>query len=63
MELLADRYELGDPLGHGRSTVYRATDARLRRRVAIKRVELVAGRRTQRQCGPGRCARRRPRPD
>jgi eukaryotic-like serine/threonine-protein kinase len=43
MELLADRYELGDPLGHGRSTVYRATDTRLRRRVAIKRVELVAG--------------------
>jgi hypothetical protein len=43
MELLADRYEVGDPLGHGRSTVYRATDTRLRRRVAIKRVELVAG--------------------
>jgi hypothetical protein len=43
MELLADRNELGDPLGHGRSTVYRATDTRLRRRVAIKRVELVAG--------------------
>jgi eukaryotic-like serine/threonine-protein kinase len=43
MDLLADRYELGDPLGHGRSTVYTATDTRLRRRVAIKRVELVAG--------------------
>ena len=43
MELLADRYELGDPLGHGRSTVYVATDSRLRRRVAIKRVELLAG--------------------
>jgi hypothetical protein len=43
MDLLAERYELGDPLGHGRSTVYRATDTRLRRRVAIKRVELLAG--------------------
>jgi Protein kinase domain len=43
MELLADRYELGDALGHGRSTVYRATDTRLRRRVAVKRVELPAG--------------------
>ena len=43
MELLAERYELGDPLGHGRSTVYRATDTRLRRQVAIKRVELLAG--------------------
>jgi hypothetical protein len=43
MESLADRYELGDPLGHGRSTVYSATDTRLRRRVAIKRVELLAG--------------------
>jgi eukaryotic-like serine/threonine-protein kinase len=43
MELLADRYELGDALGHGRSTVYRATDTRLRRRVAIKRVELLSG--------------------
>jgi eukaryotic-like serine/threonine-protein kinase len=43
MELLEDRYELGDPLGHGRSTVYRATDTRLRRQVAIKRVELLAG--------------------
>jgi len=26
---LADRYELGDPLGHGRSTVYRATVSEL----------------------------------
>ena len=43
MELLGDRYELGDPLGHGRSTVYRATDRRLQRNVAIKRVQLVAG--------------------
>ena len=31
-EVAGDRYELGDPLGHGRSTVYRATDPRLRRR-------------------------------
>ena len=43
MELLGDRYALGDPLGHGRSTVYRATDRRLQRNVAIKRVQLVAG--------------------
>ncbi|HEX6425892.1 MAG TPA: serine/threonine-protein kinase [Acidimicrobiales bacterium] len=43
MERLADRYELGDPLGQGRSTVYRAVDTRLRRDVAIKRVQLLAG--------------------
>jgi tRNA A-37 threonylcarbamoyl transferase component Bud32 len=43
MEVLEGRYELGEPLGHGRSTVYRATDTRLRRAVAIKRVELLAG--------------------
>jgi hypothetical protein len=43
MERLADRYELGDALGQGRSTVYRAVDARLRRSVAIKRVQLLAG--------------------
>jgi hypothetical protein len=43
MERLADRYELGDALGQGRSTVYRAVDERLRRDVAIKRVELLAG--------------------
>ncbi len=43
MERLADRYELGDALGQGRSTVYRAVDTRLRRTVAIKKVELLAG--------------------
>ncbi|HEX6570239.1 MAG TPA: protein kinase, partial [Acidimicrobiales bacterium] len=43
MERLADRYELGDALGQGRSTVYRAVDTRLRRAVAIKRVQLLAG--------------------
>jgi hypothetical protein len=43
MERLADRYELGDALGQGRSTVYRAVDTRLRRDVAIKRVQLLAG--------------------
>jgi tRNA A-37 threonylcarbamoyl transferase component Bud32 len=43
MERLAERYELGDALGQGRSTVYRAVDTRLRRQVAIKRVELLAG--------------------
>jgi serine/threonine protein kinase len=43
MERLAERYELGDALGQGRSTVYRALDTRLRREVAIKRVELLAG--------------------
>jgi serine/threonine protein kinase len=40
---LADRYELGDALGKGRSTVYRAVDTRLRRTVAIKRVALWPG--------------------
>ena len=43
MERLADRYQLGDALGQGRSTVYRAVDTRLRREVAIKRVQLLAG--------------------
>jgi eukaryotic-like serine/threonine-protein kinase len=43
MERLAERYELGDALGQGRSTVYRAVDTRLRRTVAIKRVDLLAG--------------------
>ena len=43
MERLADRYELGDALGQGRSTVFRAVDTRLRRDVAIKRVQLLAG--------------------
>ncbi len=41
--LLAGRYALGEPLGRGRSTVYRATDTRLERRVAVKQVELLAG--------------------
>ncbi|HZM39338.1 MAG TPA: serine/threonine-protein kinase [Acidimicrobiales bacterium] len=40
---LAGRYELGEPLGKGRSTVYRATDMRLQRPVAVKQVELAAG--------------------
>jgi eukaryotic-like serine/threonine-protein kinase len=40
---LAGRYALGEPLGRGRSTVYRATDVRLQRPVAVKRVELAAG--------------------
>jgi eukaryotic-like serine/threonine-protein kinase len=40
---LAGRYWLGAPLGRGRSTVFRAVDARLDRRVAVKQVELVAG--------------------
>jgi eukaryotic-like serine/threonine-protein kinase len=43
MERLAGRYELGDALGQGRSTVYRGVDTRLRRRVAIKRVSLLPG--------------------
>ena len=42
-KLLAGRYALGEPLGRGRSTVYRATDTRLERRVAVKQVELLAG--------------------
>ncbi len=41
--LLADRYQLGDALGRGRSTVYRATDVRLQREVAVKAVDLQAG--------------------
>jgi eukaryotic-like serine/threonine-protein kinase len=40
---LAGRYDLGEPLGKGRSTVYRATDIRLQRPVAVKQVELAAG--------------------
>ena len=43
MDKLAGRYELGDALGQGRSTVFRAVDTRLRRDVAIKRVRLLAG--------------------
>ncbi len=40
---LAGRYWLGEPLGRGRSTVFRAIDTRLNRCVAVKQVELVAG--------------------
>jgi hypothetical protein len=40
---VADRYWLGEPLGRGRSTVFRALDTRLDRRVAVKQVELLAG--------------------
>ncbi len=40
---LAGRYSLGKPLGRGRSTVFRAIDTRLDRRVAVKQVELLAG--------------------
>ena len=40
---LAGRYWLGEPLGRGRSTVFRAIDIRLDRRVAVKQVELLAG--------------------
>jgi hypothetical protein len=40
---LAGRYWLGEPLGRGRSTVFRAIDTRLGRRVAVKQVELLAG--------------------
>jgi len=40
---LAGRYELGEPLGRGRSTVFRASDTRLQRDVAIKQVELALG--------------------
>ena len=42
-ERLAGRYQLGEPLGKGRSTVYRAVDVRLERPVAVKQVELAAG--------------------
>ena len=40
---VAGRYVLGEPLGRGRSTVFRAIDTRLDRRVAVKQVELLAG--------------------
>src|SRR5918999_5428042 len=40
---VAGRYRLGEPLGRGRSTVFRALDTRLERRVAVKQVELLAG--------------------
>jgi eukaryotic-like serine/threonine-protein kinase len=42
-DLLAGRYALGDAIGQGRSTVYRGEDLRLRRRVAVKQVQLYAG--------------------
>jgi hypothetical protein len=42
-DLLAGRYTVGEAIGQGRSTVYRGQDVRLRRRVAIKRVQLDAG--------------------
>jgi eukaryotic-like serine/threonine-protein kinase len=42
-DLLAGRYAVGEAIGQGRSTVYRGEDVRLRRRVAIKRVQLDAG--------------------
>ena len=42
-DLLAGRYIVGEAIGQGRSTVYRGQDVRLRRRVAIKRVQLDAG--------------------
>jgi hypothetical protein len=41
--MLADRYRIGDALGRGRSTVYRATDERLQREVAVKAVDLIGG--------------------
>jgi eukaryotic-like serine/threonine-protein kinase len=39
-DLLAGRYALGEPIGRGRSTVYRGEDLRLRRQVAVKQVRL-----------------------
>jgi eukaryotic-like serine/threonine-protein kinase len=42
-DLLGDRYSLGEPIGRGRSTVYRAEDVRLRRPVAVKQVRLFDG--------------------
>ena len=38
--LLAGRYTIEEPIGRGRSTVYRATDTRLHRPVAVKEVLL-----------------------
>ena len=37
---LAGRYTIEEPIGRGRSTVYRATDTRLHRPVAVKEVLL-----------------------
>jgi hypothetical protein len=42
-DLLGDRYKLGEAIGRGRSTVYRAEDVRLRRPVAVKQVRLFDG--------------------
>jgi len=41
--MLADRYELIDEIGRGRSAVYRARDTRLGRDVAVKHIDLVGG--------------------
>ena len=41
--LLGDRYKLGEAIGRGRSTVFRAEDVRLRRPVAVKQVRLFDG--------------------
>jgi serine/threonine-protein kinase len=41
-QLLNDRYTIGEPIGQGRSTVYRGKDTRLGRAVAVKRVPLVS---------------------
>ena len=41
--LLHDRYEVASPIGQGRATVYRGTDTRLGRTVALKRVVLASG--------------------
>ncbi|HEV7763307.1 MAG TPA: serine/threonine-protein kinase, partial [Acidimicrobiales bacterium] len=40
--LLHDRYTVEDPIGQGRSTVYRGTDTRLGRAVALKHVPLAS---------------------
>jgi eukaryotic-like serine/threonine-protein kinase len=41
--LLHDRYLVGEPIGRGRATVYRGTDTRLGRAVALKQVPLTSG--------------------
>jgi hypothetical protein len=41
--LLADRYEVGEIIGQGRSSVHRARDTRLGREVALKRVLVAPG--------------------
>jgi hypothetical protein len=40
--LVADRYELGEVIGRGRSAVHRARDTRLGRDVAVKQVRVAA---------------------